>query len=529
MFSESTWSRKTIGDVDVLFHKGLYHLFHLVLPNHDFVAHAISDNGLNWRRVDNALFIGNPGSWDDLMLWTMHVSPDPHQPGYWRMFYTGLSRRDQGKKQRIGMAISDDLYVWRKVDTNWQDGRGSNDPELVKQARAKLPTGISNSIRSRYDAESCFPLEPDARFYESSPDGDRGWISFRDPFYFHDNGSGLLLAAARVNEGQLVRRGCVAAMQETSANCFTSVPPLHHPQLYDDIEVPNLLKLDGEYYLIGSLREDAKIRYWHSDSIDGPWRNYYDNVLLPTGNYAGRICHDHSGVLLWNFYTENVRKRTANNLMPPPKRLNRNADGQLHATTYEQFDQQIIDSLDPCCIHPLKESRQPHKCNPVGDDGLQLSSEAGFQAFVFDEPIDCFCLQANIAMTGIGKCGLLYRIDPESHDGYYVSLDLMKGVGQLRAWGTGPLHSGDQMMRFKSLQSGYWHDGTPRNVEIKLLAFGSYHELSVNGNIILSLADTTYVQGMLGFYVETAELRIEDLSVHRLRPPTQAEGHLATG
>ena len=90
MFSESSWSRKTIGDVDVLYHGGLYHLFHLVLPNHDFVAHAISDNGLNWRRVDNALFIGNPGSWDDLMLWTMHVSADPHTRGRWRMFYTSL-------------------------------------------------------------------------------------------------------------------------------------------------------------------------------------------------------------------------------------------------------------------------------------------------------------------------------------------------------------------------------------------------------------------------------------------------------
>ena len=74
MFTESEFSRKTIGDVDVIWHDGLYHLFHLVLPNHDFIAHAISDNGLNWRRVDNALFIGDPGSWDDLMLWTMAVS-----------------------------------------------------------------------------------------------------------------------------------------------------------------------------------------------------------------------------------------------------------------------------------------------------------------------------------------------------------------------------------------------------------------------------------------------------------------------
>ncbi|HAH48553.1 MAG TPA: glycosyl hydrolase, partial [Planctomycetaceae bacterium] len=110
MFSESTWSRKSIGDVDVVYHDGLYHLFHLVLPNHDFIAHAISDNALNWRRVDNALFIGDPGNWDDLMLWTMHVTPDPHEPGRWGMFYTGISRRDQGKVQRIGLACSEDLY-----------------------------------------------------------------------------------------------------------------------------------------------------------------------------------------------------------------------------------------------------------------------------------------------------------------------------------------------------------------------------------------------------------------------------------
>ncbi len=96
MFGEQAATRKIIGDIDVVYHDGLYHLFHLVLPNHDFIAHAVSDNGINWRRIRNALFIGDPGDWDDLMLWTMHISPDPHLQGGWRMFYTGLSRRDQG-------------------------------------------------------------------------------------------------------------------------------------------------------------------------------------------------------------------------------------------------------------------------------------------------------------------------------------------------------------------------------------------------------------------------------------------------
>jgi len=34
--------RKAVGDVDVLFHEGLYHLFQLVLPNRDFIPHAVA-------------------------------------------------------------------------------------------------------------------------------------------------------------------------------------------------------------------------------------------------------------------------------------------------------------------------------------------------------------------------------------------------------------------------------------------------------------------------------------------------------
>ena len=137
MFAESVESRKTLGDVDVIYHDGLYHLFHLVLPNHDFIAHAVSENAVNWRRVANAIFIGHPGSWDDLMLWTMHISPDPHQAGRWRMFYTGLSRRDHGLKQRLGMAVSEDLFHWTKAAVHWEDRRGRTDPERVQEAKRR--------------------------------------------------------------------------------------------------------------------------------------------------------------------------------------------------------------------------------------------------------------------------------------------------------------------------------------------------------------------------------------------------------
>ena len=201
MFAETDGSRKTIGDVDVLYFDGLYHLFHLVLPNHDFIAHAVSTDALHWHRVNNALFIGDPGSWDDLMLWTMHVSPDPYQDGRWRMFYTGLSRRDKGKYQRIGLAFSDDLFHWRKAAVQWEDHRGPNDPSQVKAAVRKSRARQADDRHAMVDPDSHFPLHPEAEFYEASLEEGRHWISFRDPFYYHDGQNGWLLAAAQRQRG----------------------------------------------------------------------------------------------------------------------------------------------------------------------------------------------------------------------------------------------------------------------------------------------------------------------------------------
>ena len=77
------------------------------------------------------------------------------------------------------------------------------------------------------------------------------------------------------------------------------------------MEVPNLFELDGRYYLIGSIREDTKIHYWYADDLHGPYENVYDNVLMPTGIYAARICRHPERLLLFNFYAkaEYVQRR----------------------------------------------------------------------------------------------------------------------------------------------------------------------------------------------------------------------------
>ena len=521
MYQENVGSRKTIGDIDIVFHEGQYHIFHLVLPNHDFIAHAVSDDGFSWSRVENAVFIGEPGSWDDSMLWTMHVTPDPWRPGRWRMFYTGIAQHDDGLEQRVGLAYSDDLFDWRKGPTNW----------ISKCKLCRLRPKEPTSHTGMWDADSHFPIEATGPHYEDSLEQGRHWVSWRDPFYFHDGEQGRLLVNGRVPDGPVVRRGCVAQLLETGPGEFEAAPPLLHPGLYDDVEVPNLFRLDERYYLIGSIREDAKVRYWVADSPDGPWDNFADNVLLPKGNYAARISRDDSGVLLWNFFTQVVGQNTTN-LVLPPKQLTATDNGELNVSSFHGFDERVERT---CSFEEMTRSGllwEGRACDsvPDPDDGsLTLKSPHGFQGFLLADEASSFRFTGRLRPTGSGKCGVLIRVDPESHDGYYLSLDLRKGLAQLRDWGTNVAATGEFMMRFRPLQSGYWRTGTDADCRVSLIAFGSYLEFSVNGFVVLSLADLTYDAGSFGFYAESVELQVSEMRFETLRPVSAASDTLGGG
>lgn len=428
------------------------------------------------------------------------------------------------------MAVSDDLFHWHKSPVNWEDRRGPKDPERVKEAVRQGRSDIADSRNAEFHPDSCFPLQPDPQYYEASLEEARHWISFRDPFFYHDGKDGWLLAAGRVNSGPIVRRGCVVLMKETEPNHFVAEPPLHHPRLYDDVEVPNLIRVDEEYYLIGSIREDAKIRYWHTDKIGKRWQNYHDNVLLAQGNYAGRVCRDEKGWLLWNFYSMNLADRTAENLMPPPKRLVRNDEGFLQAVTFEGIDAYVREEIDFHRIQSLIDDMGPEMLQCCVEGGrLHLACDSGFQAFVFDDTLDHFRFEAKLEKQGLGKCGLVFRVDRESRDGYYLSLDLLKGIAQLRAWGTNSAVSGDQMMQFRSSQTGFWYSEMRTGVNVQLIAFGSYIELSINGRVVLSLADQHFESGHIGIYLESATVEVSRIRLNRLDSPRQSDEHLASG
>ncbi|MEM1098148.1 MAG: glycosyl hydrolase [Planctomycetota bacterium] len=489
MYASHGFLRSDIGDVDVVYHDGLFHLFHLVLPNHDFIAHATSQDGLNWTRVKNALFVDDPGTWDDDMLWTMHVSPDPDASGEWRMFYTGLSRHELGRVQRIGLARSRDLMDWRRCDAG------------------------------------DYPLEVPGPYYESSIKEGRSWVSFRDPYFFHRDGQRWLLFSGRVKEGPVIRRGCVGLAKEVAPNRFEFAPPLYRPGLYDDVEVPVLFELGGKFFLMGSIREDTKVHYWYADTPEGPYHNYFDNVLLPKGNYAARICKQGNDLLLFNFFAKtetHAGQPIVRKLLPPPKRLVTDATGRLQMKSFGGFDDQVLKAEPiPPVEHWDRLLANPHaqvSCGTPANEG-SLSCQSGYEAFLLPGVHEDFRLRATIGMNGDGKCGMVLRTDSQA-DGYYLSLDLIKGVAQLRAWGENRTHHAfDHAFKYSQLQAGYFISDTKGPWTIEVVAYGVYLEVSIGGYVLLTLADDTFSKGRIGFYAESATLHLEALQLETLDAP----------
>ncbi len=485
MYTGYGFRKSEIGDVDVVVHDGEYHLFHLTLPNHDYIAHAVSKDGLHWRRVKNALFISDPPAWDDDMLWTMHVSRDPHQPGSWRMFYTGLSMDEGGRVQRVGLAVSDNLYDWRKVE------------------------------------EPPFPLEAKGPDYESTLDEGRNWVSFRDPCFFQHNGEGFLVVSARVSHGPIIRRGCVAFVKETAAGHFELQPPGFHPMRYDDLEVPNLFKLGGRYYLVCSIREDIKVHYWYSENLEGPYRTPADNVLLPQGNYAARICRQDGHHLVWNFFYKGL-KIEGMHLMAPPKELIADDEGRLRLRRFAGFRKLFSSQQDPQQLIPLAPVLgNPHASSSATPGTCKVECRSGMEMFLLRGIFDDFVLSGELHIEDSGKYGLVLRVD-EQGDGYFLSLDLRKGLAQLRAWAYNPEGSHEEAFRYQPLQTSNFLTGEGPH-RFSLLAYGQYFELSLNGFVVLSLADDRFARGRIGFYSEDATFRVESLTVETCTTPLSAE------
>lgn len=479
MYTSRGFREWEIGDIDVIRRGDQYHLFHLVLPNHDYIAHAVSDDGMNWKRTRNAIFTGEPGSWDDDMLWTMHVSRNPDLRVF-EMFYTGLQRSESGYIQRIGRAVSRDLMRWRKLD-----GSG-------------------------------LPLAPRGVHYEVAGQSERGWISFRDPFLFRHEKQDWLLICARVPRGLVSKRGCVGLARRTVSG-FELEEPLFFPRMYDDIECPCMMQSSGLFYLVGSIREDVEVHYWWSESFRGEYRSFRNNILLPRGNYAARIMQDGPHTLIFSFYIDGLNVESGTRTLPPPKQLRRAAHGGLELVSYHRWGEKRLSRR----VLPHASFRT-HLDNPGSacecrEGNLVFSCRSGYEIFTVPEDDSSWVWEGTIQVLSQGRCGLVFGLDDQLN-GYFVSLDGLRGFTLIRAWGSRPERIFQNYI-YEDLQLATFPPNPHGRYTFSLIRWGSYIELSIDGVVRLTLVDSRFKGRNLGVYVESARIVLSDLQLQALEVP----------
>jgi len=114
---------KKAKDFALIDDAGEYHIFHIrgdgvwgIGDNETTFGHESSFDLLNWSAHPPLDLRGGSGDWNDRNIWAPHVL---RQGSQWWMYYAGVSYTEDRafNLQRIGLAISDDLFTWTPAAT----------------------------------------------------------------------------------------------------------------------------------------------------------------------------------------------------------------------------------------------------------------------------------------------------------------------------------------------------------------------------------------------------------------------------
>ena len=312
-------SDKWVWDFWLLQDRDEHHIFYLQAPralgesplrhHHASIGHAVSEDLRTWRLLPDALRPGPAGSWDDLATWT--GSAIAHD-GRWYMLYTGINRSELGLIQRIGLAVSDDLVQWAKHPEN--------------------PV-----------------LEADPRWYDLLDHARWRDQSWRDPWLFKhpDDGSIHCLITARSPLGEPDAAGVVGHARSADLLTWEVMAPVTAPGDFAQVEVPQLVTIDGRHQILVSAQADDHSRerierlgkpgetgtfVFTSDELLGPYRSPTGPIAAPDGPlgtlYAGKLIQGPAGKLQFLAFRGNGDRDFVGELTDPLA-VTVEPDGQL--------------------------------------------------------------------------------------------------------------------------------------------------------------------------------------------------------
>lgn len=261
-----------------------FHIFYLQAPRalgapevrhwHTSIGHAVSKDLSDWEILPDALQPSNDeDAWDSLTTWTGCTLQHKNT---WYMFYTGTNRAEKGLIQRIGIAMSEDLMKWTK-----------------------------------YDGSPVIKIDPKwYELYDKDVWYEQAW---RDPWVFEYDGKFHALITARSNQGKSKDRGVIGHAVSDDLLHWEVQPPLTDPGEFAYLEVPQLVKIDQNWYLIFCVDQEkysnqrlinkearamSGTHYMIAEQPLGPFRQPFDDVLYgdAVGSYySGKLIQDDAG------------------------------------------------------------------------------------------------------------------------------------------------------------------------------------------------------------------------------------------
>lgn len=233
--------------------------------------HATSKDLVHWEDLGTCLKPSASPAWDDKTTWTGSTIRD--DDGLWHYFYTGTSSADDGMKQRIGHATSEDGHHWMRVGS-----------------------GL------------CLDIAGDPHYEEYTPSQwhDR---AMRDPWVMRDpDGDGwIMYFTARVPDVEEPNAGGAVgfARSENLYDWQLEAPVFSGG--FGQLEVPQVFSKDGKWYCVFCTAAEhwseayrasnpqspvTGSHYLIADSHLGPWTIAPGAFLdgdMPPNRYAGKI------------------------------------------------------------------------------------------------------------------------------------------------------------------------------------------------------------------------------------------------
>jgi beta-fructofuranosidase len=236
-----------------------YHLFYLQAPRslgdpelrhaNATVGHAVSGNLRDWTVLPDALRPGPRGAWDDRATWTGSIV---WHEGMWWCFYTGTRLGEDGRIQRVGAALSDDLLRWRKHPAN----------PLIELDRRRYET-----------------FDPQAWF-------EQAW---RDPWVMRMDGAFHAFITARAPAGVADARGVIAHASSQDLERWEVGDPIaiEPAGQFGHLEVPQIVALGSRWYLFFSTAAATHSAGWRERTRREPRTGtYYAVAGAPTGPFS---------------------------------------------------------------------------------------------------------------------------------------------------------------------------------------------------------------------------------------------------